>query len=455
MSQGGISLEQIDDRHYRLIGLSALTGGAGQYRLLLNMDDVTDESGNFGNETREILWTRVDEAPFVEAIDGVAQSLRNTPLGSVVVTFSEPLISGLFTRDDITLARDEGNNLVDGGVSIVSLDNQTFRIDGLNRITTAEGQYALTVHSEGVTDLDGWMGYGQPTWTWTADATGPVLTATPGFVDDVTAYAVDRVRLDVSEPIQPGTFSTAVLSLWCNGTEVPLPEGVRVTALDREDYDILGLAAATGAGGNYELRIDGSHMRDLAGNVGYPASIAWFHDTVAPNIPQSFGLSPETDLGVFNNDGTTTLQHVTLVGTIDESHLGVEIRDLTTGVLLGSTTAGDSSFTVPVTLATPGAHQLHVTLRDRAGNTSVFVQGVFVDVSAPGVASVELTKAVNASRPTQITMQFSENVNMQQLIAGGAAGSAVTLCDATGTIVALPNGSFTYDADQAVLHVSR
>ena len=115
----GIGIEKIDDTHYRIVGLSGLTGEAGDYRLLFDMSNVQDNSGNFCNQTTEFTgWTRVDEAPIVTSIDGVNTLLRNTPVGTVTITFSEEIVSGSFSLDDVVLTRDGGPDLLDGNVSL-------------------------------------------------------------------------------------------------------------------------------------------------------------------------------------------------------------------------------------------------------------------------------------------------------------------------------------------------
>ena len=150
LTKQGLGLERIDDTHYRVVGLSSLTGQAGDYRLLLDLSNVQDASGNYSDETTEFTWTRVDEAPIVKSIEGLDTALRNTPVGDLTVTFSKAISSGSFTTGDISLTRDGGPNLIDAAVSLTNVDGFRFTIEGLDRLTTADGDYVLTIHTEGV-----------------------------------------------------------------------------------------------------------------------------------------------------------------------------------------------------------------------------------------------------------------------------------------------------------------
>ena len=78
---------------------------------------------------------------------------------------------------------------------------------------------------------------------------GPILTPVADFPAAITAYAVDRVRFELSEAIQSESFDVERVSLLLDGSPVDLPEGIRVTVLDQDLYEISGLATATIASG--------------------------------------------------------------------------------------------------------------------------------------------------------------------------------------------------------------
>ena len=328
------------------------------------------------------------------------------------------------------------------------------RLEGLEQLTTAEGDYVLTVDAEGVLDIDGWMGYGQFSVTWTTDTAGPILTPMDGFPATVTAHSVDRVRLQPSELIVSETFQADCLSLLLDGTPIDLPTNAQIEALEDGSYEIRGLGSATRAGGVYELRVDGTSITDLVGNPGSETIVTWHHDVTPPSIPATFRLTAEDDTGVFDDDSVTTLQNVAFVGTSDESYLEIEVRDSSTGELLGQTTTDQASFSLPIELPTFGVHALTVNLRDFAGNETSFVHQVFVDTTGPYVDAVELITPEGELRPTEIVVQFTENVNLQQLIDNGDIQHAVNLIESSGGLVPLPVASFSYDADSAALHVA-
>jgi hypothetical protein len=450
----GISIEPIDDLHYRITGLDSYTGDAGDYRLLLNMNNVSDESGNFSNESAEITWTRVDEAPIVKDVVGIETSWRNAPVHVVLVEFSEPLAAGSFTRGDISLVRDDGSNLINDAVEVVRVDATHFLVEGLGALTATDGHYSLTMDAEGVTDVDGWMGYGQYSRTWTMDTAAPLIVPVADFPEAITAYPVERIRFEVSEPVREESLGAELLKLLRNGAEVALPDTIRIGALGGGRYEVDGLTSLTQEGGEYELRVDGTQMEDLAGNAGSLASITWNHDVTPPAAPIIFGLSADTDTGVFTNDSLTRLRDVALVGTTDEPYLEIEIRDATTNGLLAEHTTEGSSFSIPLALDYLGAYELEVTLRDYAGNITTFDCGLYVDQMPPYVDSVELIAPPDPDLPMEIAVRFTENVNLRQIIDAGEIQDAAYLQDESGAPLSIPDASFSYDADFGILHVS-
>ena len=58
----------------------------------------------------------------------------------------------------LTLTVDGGSNLINGGVSLSLVSGDMYAIGGLSFLTTAEGEYTLTVDSADIQDQDGVAG---------------------------------------------------------------------------------------------------------------------------------------------------------------------------------------------------------------------------------------------------------------------------------------------------------
>ncbi|WP_442509309.1 dockerin type I domain-containing protein [Novipirellula sp. SH528] len=130
-------------------------------------------------------------------IDTEIGERRNTPVDQVEVTLSEKIQNTTFTRDDITLTRGGGSNLITNAVnvSLKSGTTKTFVVSGLGGLTNVDGDYSLTVNSTGVTDLAGNSGSGSANKQWELDTSPPTATDPPRLSsnDDSGRYNNDAI----------------------------------------------------------------------------------------------------------------------------------------------------------------------------------------------------------------------------------------------------------------------
>ena len=129
----------------------------------------------------------------------VSPNPRNTPVSSIDVTFSEPINSSTFTTSALTLSDNGGANLITSAVTISLVSGSTYRIGGLSVLTTAEGQYTLTVSAAGVQDQDGNVGTGSRSTSWLMDTTPPTssVSALPSYTAS-TSFLVSVTGTDPS-----------------------------------------------------------------------------------------------------------------------------------------------------------------------------------------------------------------------------------------------------------------
>ncbi len=109
-----------------------------------------------------------DEPP-TATINPVTPNPRSSPLPSITITFSEPIIG--FSLANLTLARNgqplsfTSQTLTENGLSYTLAD--------LNTLTWLEGTYTLTLNPAGITDLAGNPLAPPPTETFTVTTTSP------------------------------------------------------------------------------------------------------------------------------------------------------------------------------------------------------------------------------------------------------------------------------------------
>ena len=113
---------------------------------------ITDAAGNTASSTFNVF---IDEAkPTIT--DLTTKLLRTTnAIEFFDVNFSENINLETFNYADLTLTRDDGENLITEGVAITALSNNTYRISGLEALTTTPGRYVLEVNSPGIEDRAG------------------------------------------------------------------------------------------------------------------------------------------------------------------------------------------------------------------------------------------------------------------------------------------------------------
>ncbi|MCX5671235.1 MAG: FG-GAP-like repeat-containing protein, partial [Planctomycetota bacterium] len=411
MDTGGLTLAHVRDTTYRIEGLAALTGDDGAYRLSIAEGCVRDLGGNLSTGSQTVEWTRAAAAPAVLAIlDAPSGAVTATP-GSVYVKFSQPIAAATFEWSDLALTRSGGANLIGAGdVAIAPAAADLYRVSGLDLLAAGDGSYVLTVNAAGVRNAAGTAGVGQGRAAWTIDATGPAVGRFEGLPGGPTNRALDVVDVVFSEPIDAGTFDRADLVLSRQGGPNLIAPGVTVTRLAAAACRIAGLGALTGTDGLYELRINLAGIRDSLGNKGTGEAAAfWTADMTPPPAPIALAVAP--DSGFSNTDWRTNTAAVALTGELAEPGLSVVLFDETLGWKMGAAQVAGTAFALAVTFPTAGVHNIRLTLTDAAGNATLAVMSLFVDVAQPTVTRIEPLAPVTQRPTASIDVVFSEPID--------------------------------------------
>jgi hypothetical protein len=161
---------------------------AGAHRLQIHS---VDHAGNtsFSNAFLDVF---IDLAQPSAIITPVVPELRNTPVSTIQVTFSELINSNTFTRDDLTLRRQGGANLINSGVQIVNVTSNQYQITGLTALTDVAGSYQLSLNMGTVEDRGGNAGTNIVSVSWSR--TGSNQPPTLAFIADRQAAVGDSIR---------------------------------------------------------------------------------------------------------------------------------------------------------------------------------------------------------------------------------------------------------------------
>ncbi len=423
-----VTVSLVSGETYEIDGLSTLDAADGSYLLTINDNTISDPVGNLGTGTAQTSWVEAKVGPAVASIIGVIPGPRNLPVPAVVVIFTEPIQPSSFSLSAVSLTLNGGPNLLAGasGVTLVQDNSTTFNIDGLTGLTTADGNYVLTVDASNVLDLGGDMGVGTSVITWTMDTVAPTIVSIAP-VPTPRSLPVSSISVTFSKAINPTTFNTTALALSFNGgPNLITPGSVTITPSSGTTFVIGGLDSLTTNGGSYSFTVNSAALTDLAGNKGQGSqSVGFVVQAGVPDAPTGLAITPDT--GASSTDGLTDTPSVTLVGLLGSTGLSVDVVDTTSGQDLGLATVNGTGFSLPIAFATMGDHLLSVTAIDGVGHvSSPATFNVFIDTLAPTVSSIGGISPGPRNTPvSSLTVTFSKPLDPATL--GNAGLVTLTL----------------------------
>ena len=323
-------------------------------------------------------------APTADVVD-VAPDPRSTPVGSVSIVFSEPVVG--FDRADVSLSRAGGANLLSIAQTLSSTDGgRTWTLGNLSSLTTPTGTYQVLVRASGtgITDAAGNPLAADAADTWqvvpppdTTPPTADVIDVSP----DPRLDGVSSVLVRFSEPVTG--FGLSDVRLTRDGSTTNLLTAAQtLTTTDNRTFTLGNLSALTAQVGTYTVRVvaAGSGIVDAAGNaLAADAADAWAvippPDTTPPTA-DVVDVSPDPAAGPV---GSMTIHFSERVSGFDRSDLrltlgGTPLNLLTAAQTLTSTDG--STYTLanlaPLTAA-PGTYTLTLVaagsgIVDAAGN---------------------------------------------------------------------------------------
>ncbi|MFM6834040.1 MAG: S8 family serine peptidase, partial [Dolichospermum sp.] len=393
-----------------------------------NILHFLDNNATGGTKTYTVVYT--PGGPTITDIIDVSPDPRATAVNAITVDFSEAIQASSFDYNDISLTLNNGTNLINSTVTIVSLSPTRYQISGLNTLTNNEGDYLLTINATGIQDTSGKFGSGSLTETWkktaggNADTTPPVVTDIVNLLINPRNQPVPSLTVTFSEKIDLSTFNWQDITLTRNGGTNLINNTVIISAINDTTYRINGLSGLTATDGTYTLTVNDSGIQDLSGNAGTGTqSETWVMDTTAPTAPSNIvvaGISANSaelqssSLQILTTSGQTRINTTTptISGELGETNLKVFFYDKNTNQLLKQATVTETQFSSSVELPSPGVRELEIRVQDAAGNTTNTSLSLFADV-APPVISQFLNVPTSTPNPVNtIDVQFSEQINL-------------------------------------------
>ena len=209
----------------------------------------------------------------VSSIAAVSPSPRNSSVSSIDVTFSEPINNSSLTAGALTLTDDGGANLINGSVSLSLISGDTYAIGGLTGLTSAQGEYTLTVNAADIKDQNGVAGTNSLSTSWLMDTTAPSSHVVNSLGTSQTSDTFP-VSVSFSDPLGPGNAPASGVSavqLWVsvnNGAFslyqtmdiAPTASGTATFSFTGKDRNIYAFhSIAIDAAGNTESKSSTTH----------------------------------------------------------------------------------------------------------------------------------------------------------------------------------------------------
>ena len=394
---------------YAIGGLSSLTATEGKYDLAVDATDITDSLDQSGIGASDTQWTSDLTPPQLLSMQPVATNPRNTVVMSLDVTFSEAIDLSTVTRDNLTLTRNGGSNLIDDRVQITYLSGNTYQITGFNWVVGQEGNYVLTANGNGVQDLAGNVGAGTASASWVVDITPPAVPT--------------NVVVTPGSSVGANSWSTGTTSDLVTGTLAET--GLSVSLFDLTTLQSLGDATVTGtsfsipvilpSSGNHHLQIA---TVDPAGNeTDSDLFISVVSATTTPTVLLDAPNASYT--AVWTDDGPVAIANPETLAVIDQG--SADLIAIT--VALNSPHAGDvlSTNTSGTNISAsynPAAGVLTLTGSDTLADYQQVLSLVTYDNSNgdPLVGSESVTVLANDGESTSTVVACAIDINAPPVV---------------------------------------
>lgn len=450
-----VTIRPVDETgtRFAIEGLDELQLADGDYTLVIDGGNLVGLDGGSGIESYTVTWTRDTVAP---VLNGVR---RETGLNgtSFVLELSEDADPETISLANVMLTRKASRSLnaakhgllgaapageteitLPATARLTALGNGGYTVTGIDSAILEDGTYTLYFDAAGVADEAGNEVSGVKSVTWTVDSTAPdavsdiAVSSEYGSVDSVV-YTSSR-ELTVSGTVPEVGLTVEIFSKYVGGSETLLAEPV-------VDGNLRFTADLTLPGdGNLTIII---RLTDEYGNSS-DTEFSVYVDAIA--LGAEITGMPEPD------EAANTLTITFLNGTPDEATALAATKSLTldgVAVAIPNVTIAKTDDARVYTVSGLGeytaAYGTYVFTYDvrevkkassgLAGDAAASATWVNypIDTTPPTIAEIRFDGALPAAAYvtdqmfTEVSVRFSEAVNVPSLVAQGIAGQAFTI----------------------------
>jgi autotransporter-associated beta strand protein len=194
-------------------------------------------------------------------IAAVSPNPRNTPVGSINITFSEPVFG--FSLANLTLTENGGPNLLSAAQTLTTSDNIHWTLSNLTNLTTSTGRYSLGLSPSGIHDAAGNLSTAASA-NFTVDTFPPTVFI--AAVPNPRTTPVDQIAITFSKPVFG--FTLGNLQLTDNGgPDLIAGSGATLTSSDNVHWSLGNLTSLTTTVGSYTLTLSPTGIHDAATNA--------------------------------------------------------------------------------------------------------------------------------------------------------------------------------------------
>jgi hypothetical protein len=193
--------------------------------------------------------------PKIVKIDGAPDMPTAEQVKKLTVVFDKAIDATTFTKDDLALTVQGGQNIIDNSVTVTAIDTATFEVD-ITSLTTGNGFYSFTAQAAGVKDIFGINGTVGKQVTWTQFLNVPAVQTFRGLPAGNKAAQFDTVAVVFNLPIDETTVTPQRFTIRKAGVQQNGLVLIDSVSADKKVFYLSGLNNILTQSGEYELAVD-------------------------------------------------------------------------------------------------------------------------------------------------------------------------------------------------------
>jgi len=279
--------------------LTFVTLPAGRQPVYENKFHFVDKFSSATAVTYTVVWKPKNlNVPKVVKIEGAPDQPSAEQVKKLTVVFDKAIDASTFTKEDLKLTFQGGQDIINSSIVITAIDTATFEID-LTQLTTGNGFYAFTVQAAGVKDIYGISGTVGKQVTWTQFLTVPTVQAFQGLPTGNIAASFDTVQVLFNLPIDETTVTPQRFTVTKDGVAQGGTVVIDSVRADKKLFYLSGLGNILTQNGEYLLTVDMPNIKSTGNVAGTEAqSIKLVVDKNGPVLVtmsklDSGGLDPQ------------------------------------------------------------------------------------------------------------------------------------------------------------------